>query len=234
MRIVVEAMLRVVAGCVMVMESHTVHVLVHLVVEGSSVLEVQSRLHFGLDVPEGVVEGERVLWVAALLVHEVLVVLMVVVHASCRGHDLVALLGQLAVLGTAVLEPDLDLTLGQVQGVRELRLPANGDVPGRVVLLLQLHALKVRVDHAVLVLSPCLACEKRRGEGEVGLVFSLEESIFHTRTETARLEIKQSETVPANDAPGTISRPPPVITILLLTNDYVLDGVSVQLILPRE
>lgn len=125
-----------------------------------------SQIDLGLNVPEGVVEGERVLWVAALLVDEVLVVLMVVVHARGCGHDLVALLGQLAVLGTAILEPDLDLTLGQVQGVGELRLPPNGDVPGRVVLLLQLHALKVRVDHAVLVLSPCLACEKRRGDGE--------------------------------------------------------------------
>lgn len=169
MMMVVEAVLRVVGrSCCRGMQahSHAVHVLVHLVVEGSGVLEVETRLRLRLDV-EGV-EGERVLWVAALLM-----VMVVMVHARGRGDDLVALLGQLAVLGTAVLEPDLHLALRQVQRVRQLGLSADRDVSRGVVLLLQLHPLKVRVDDAVLVFSPCFAWRVEEGRrGNRYLVFS--------------------------------------------------------------
>ena len=55
-------------------------------------------------------------------------------------------------LGASVLEPDLDLPLGQCESLREFSFPSDGDVATVVELFLQLEALVIAVDHAVLVL----------------------------------------------------------------------------------
>lgn len=58
-----------------------------------------------------------------------------VLHSHYVG--IAALLVLLALLGAPILEPDLHLALRQRQRLRQLTLPANGDVTGRAVLLLQ-------------------------------------------------------------------------------------------------
>ena len=79
------------------------------------------------------------------------------VLAQRAQWNVVPLLGLLALLGTTVLEPDLHLSLGQGQGLGQFRFPPDRNVPGCVVLLLQLQPLVVRVDDAVLVLGSRLA-----------------------------------------------------------------------------
>lgn len=194
-----QRVLRVVAG--RVVQSHSVHVLVqvHLVVvEGGRVLEMrESRLRLRFDVKR--IEGGGggaggILGVSSLvrLVSQVMVWVVVGMHSnsSGRGNHLVALLRQLAVLGASVLEPDLHLSLREFQGVREFRLPADRDVAGRVVLLLELHSLVVVVDDAVFVLGPCFAC----GREEKG------EFVVKIQSKWRR---NQRETIFANDPRGT-------------------------------
>lgn len=107
--------------------------------------------------------GQRVGQVQARLqlrfgVQQLAVVRML--HSHAHHVRIATLLVLLALLGAAVLEPDLNLALRQRQRLGELALPPDGDVAGGAVLLLQLQALEVGVHHAVLILGAGFACKR--------------------------------------------------------------------------
>jgi len=58
----------------------------------------------------------------------------------------------LAVLGSSILEPDLDLTVGKTDGDGQLSLALDRYVLVVEKLLLQLHLLQLRIDDPVFVL----------------------------------------------------------------------------------
>lgn len=67
----------------------------------------------------------------------------------------------LSFLGASVLEPDLNLPLGQRESLREFSFPSDGDVATVVELFLQLKALMITVDHAVLVLGTSFTLKQK-------------------------------------------------------------------------
>lgn len=78
-----------------------------------------------------------------------------------RRRRLGALFLLLSFLCSSVLEPDLDLTIGQSDDRRQFRLPLDGDVWIVKELLFQFHLLVFAVDDAVLVLSSRLTWKKQ-------------------------------------------------------------------------
>lgn len=78
------------------------------------------------------------------------------------------------------------LSLWQAESRGELGLPPDGDVFAVVKLLLQLQALVVCVNHAVLVFSPCLpVCEAE--PGSVRLWSERQHVVFGQTTERSLL-----------------------------------------------
>ena len=65
---------------------------------------------------------------------------------------------QLAVLGSSVLKPNFDLSLGQADVGRDGGFALRCDVRSSFVFRLQFHPLSLRVDRPVLVARPRLAC----------------------------------------------------------------------------
>lgn len=132
----------------------------HLVVQRGRMRQVHAaaRLLFRFHVLQNVGDGRRMLLL-------LLVMVVMVLHDSRRR--IVSLLGLLPLLGATILEPDFNLALGQPQRLGQLRLAADRDVARRVVLLLQLQALVVGVNDAVLVLGSRFAC-RNGGRKEKG------------------------------------------------------------------
>lgn len=97
--------------------------------------------------------------------HGVLELIDAVVRGSGRLQGLLLLLRPLLVLlpilRPPVLEPNLDLALGEAKGSRQLCFAPDGDVAvGEGELLFQLDPLVVGVDDAVLVFRAGFAWKK--------------------------------------------------------------------------
>lgn len=90
--------------------------------------------------------------------------------------ELLPLLHLLPLLGAPVLEPDLHLALGEPQVGGELRFPPDGYVPAVVELLLEFHALVVRVHDPVFVFRPRLAWNSDKGVVLLGYLDGLDKS----------------------------------------------------------
>ena len=60
-------------------------------------------------------------------------------------NKLITFLHLFPLLGSPVLEPDLDLTLGQAEGVGDLNAAPPGEISVKMELLLQLQGLVPRV-----------------------------------------------------------------------------------------
>lgn len=133
---------RVTVGGQMRMQSHGGYIHGgHGIHRVQCMLQVQSRLQLGLGIQQ-----------------------LTVVRMLYAAHHIgiAALLVLFTFLCTSILEPDLHLTLRQRQRLRQLALPAYGDVPWCAILLLQFQTLEVGVDHAILVLGASFACKKKQ------------------------------------------------------------------------
>lgn len=86
-----------------------------------------------------------------------------------RHRSVFGLLLLFTVLGATVLEPDLDLPLGQLQRLGQFGLSPDGDVSRVVEFFLQLESLLVCVHDPVFVLGAGFPCERKRDGKDVEL-----------------------------------------------------------------
>lgn len=79
-------------------------------------------------------------------------------RTTTRGVELLLLL---AVLGASVLEPNLYLTLGQLQGLRQFGFASNCDVARVVEFFFEFESLMVGVYDSVFVLGSSFAWKEK-------------------------------------------------------------------------
>lgn len=121
----------------------------------------KTRLNFWLDI-------ETVHWSAQARRDSTHVVMMLqreaniaaAIRQNCSAANWsVALLCLLAILSTAILEPDFHLTLRQIQRLRQFGFAPDRNVMWHVVFFLEFQTLVVSVNYAIFILCTSLSCE---------------------------------------------------------------------------